>query len=548
MTSRLQPCFVLLLVYFCWSAVAVPSAAQTNPSLKAADTSSPRDTLRSFIDSCNELHELIQEKNSFDRADPEFRALSLRILDCLDTSELPAYLREERAAEVSVAIKEILDRIEIPAWDAIPGSEELESAEGSERILRWRMPETRLVIGRATSGEEQGEYMFSPEVVRLALRRYREMAYAPYREAGPKTSPDFYTWYVSAPGHPSLAPIFKALPDWLKLHSTLGVANWKWPGVLVALAVAILSMFFLYRCYWSVSKRLRPSSPVRSVAALVFPTAAMLIPIGFLYFADSYLAVRSTPIEVFRFAAYLVALVAAVYMVFAAANRLATLLISMLRHRNAGLEALIQISAKMIAILVTLVLLTLGGQFLGIPVTTLLASAGIGGIAIALAAQDTLKNLFATLTLMADRPCAVGDLIKIEDYMGFVEDIGMRTAKLRLVDGTLLTIPNEQLAGQKVENLTRSRHLRRKGEIQMPLDTPSDKLARAVAIVREKLARHECMDPARPPRVFLEELTPPAFRIVFPILLLPAGDGRRPNTAARATLLAIQSLQRPAEL
>jgi MscS family membrane protein len=63
-----------------------------------------------------------------------------------------------------------------------------------------------------------------------------------------------------------------------------------------------------------------------------------------------------------------------------------------------------------------------------------------------LAAQDTLKNLFATLTIMADRPCNAGDLIKIEEFMGFVEDIGMRRAKLRLVDGTLLTIPNERLA------------------------------------------------------------------------------------------------------
>jgi MscS family membrane protein len=94
---------------------------------------------------------LILQRNSFDRADPEFRALSLRILDCLDTRELPAFLRDERAAEVSVAIKEILDRIEVPPWEEIPGVAELEAAEGSERLLRWRMPGSRLVIARATS-------------------------------------------------------------------------------------------------------------------------------------------------------------------------------------------------------------------------------------------------------------------------------------------------------------------------------------------------------------------------------------------------------------
>jgi MscS family membrane protein len=489
--------------------------AQTTYDLKAANTSSPRDTLRSFIDSCNQLYDLIQIKNSFDRADPEFRTLSLRILDCLDTRELPAYLREERAAEVSVAIKEILDRIEVPPWEEIPGSDEVEVASGDERLLRWRMPETRLLIARATSGEEQGEYMFAPEVVRLAVRRYREMASAPYRTEGPKTSPDLYRWYISAPGHRALAPIFRRLPNWLKLHSTLRVANWKWPGILLALAVAMTSIFYLYRLYWSVSDRFINKSAAMCFAALVFPIAAMLVPILFQYLADSYLAVRSTPIEVIRFGSYLVALIAAVFVTFATANRLAILLIALRRHSNPGLDALIHISAKLMAVIVTLVLLMLGGQFLGIPVATLLASAGIGGIAVALAAQDTLKNLFATLTLMADRPCSVGDLIKVEQFMGFVEDIGMRTAKLRLVDGTLLAIPNEQLAGQKVENLSRSRHIRRKGEIQIPLDTPSGKLDRAVAIIRDKLDNHECMDPARPPRIFLEEFTPPAFRIVF---------------------------------
>jgi MscS family membrane protein len=227
------------------------------------------------------------------------------------------------------------------------------------------------------------------------------------------------------------------------------------------------------------------------------------------------LAVRSTPIEVIRFGSYFVALAAAVFLIFAAANRITKLMISLRRQKNAGVDAVISISGKLLAVVLTLVLLTIGGQFLGIPVTTLLASAGIGGIAVALAAQDTLKNLFATLTLMADRPCAVGDLIVISESMGFVEDIGLRTTKLRLVDGTLLAVPNEQLATEKVENWTRSRHIRHKGELQIPLDTPSDKLDRAVEIIKEKLDNHECMDPARPPRVFLENFTPPAFRIVY---------------------------------
>ena len=87
-----------------------------------------------------------------------------------------------------------------------------------------------------------------------------------------------------------------------------------------------------------------------------------------------------------------------------------------------------------------------GGQYLGIPIATLLASAGIGGVAIALGAQDTLKNLFATITLMADKPCRVGERIHFGGYTGFVEDIGLRSTNLRLLDGHLVTIPNNELA------------------------------------------------------------------------------------------------------
>lgn len=515
MASKIHCTALLAALFICYGVVPVPVAAQTDVSLKAADTSSPRNTLRSFVDSCNQLHELIQQKNSFDKSDPEFRALSLRILDCLDTRDLPAFLREERAAEVSVAIKEILDRIEVPPWEDIPGVEEIEATEGSKRLLLWRLPESRLVIARATSGDEQGEYMFSPDVVRLAVRRYREMSYAPYRSGDPKTSPGFRQWYISAPGHPVLAPVFDRLPDWLKLQTTLGVANWKWPGVLLGFVAALLSMFYLYRAYQRVVGGLAEERVWMRAATLLLPLGATLVPLLFVHLADRYLAVRSTPIEVIRFGGYAVAILTAIFLVFATANRLAELLNTLRHRKNPGLDALTQITAKLVAVVLTLVLLTAGGQYLGIPVTTLLASAGIGGIAVALAAQDTLKNLFATLTIMADRPCSVGDLIVIDDSMGFVEDIGMRTAKLRLVEGTLVAIPNEQLASKKVENLSRARHIRRKGEIQIPLDTPPDKLQRAVDIVREKLADHEGMAPVRPPRVYLEDLTPPAYRVVF---------------------------------
>jgi len=83
-----------------------------------------------------------------DRSAPEFVAVGERVLDCLDTSKLPAFARLERAGEVAACIKEILDRVELPPWEKIPGRQQIEAAGGFEKLSRWRIPGTRLTIAR----------------------------------------------------------------------------------------------------------------------------------------------------------------------------------------------------------------------------------------------------------------------------------------------------------------------------------------------------------------------------------------------------------------
>jgi MscS family membrane protein len=162
-----------------------------------------------------------------------------------------------------------------------------------------------------------------------------------------------------------------------------------------------------------------------------------------------------------------------------------------------------------------LIVLLVGGQYLGIPLATLLASAGIGGIALALGAQDTLKTLFGTLNLLSDKPFRVGERILFKGYDGVVEDIGLRSTRLRLLSGPQVTVPNDQLAGNDVENVGRRQYIRRVGEIYIPLDTPHERVLQAVGIVRGELDDHEGMDRDRPPRVHFDEFTPDGFRIRF---------------------------------
>ncbi|MFS8071370.1 MAG: mechanosensitive ion channel family protein, partial [Byssovorax sp.] len=89
---------------------------------------------------------------------------------------------------------------------------------------------------------------------------------------------------------------------------------------------------------------------------------------------------------------------------------------------------------------------------LGYPVTSLVAGLGIGGIALALAAQKTVENLFGSLSIGIDQPFRVGDYITVDTISGTVESIGLRSTRIRTLDRTLVTLPNGKLADMRVES------------------------------------------------------------------------------------------------
>ena len=151
----------------------------------------------------------------------------------------------------------------------------------------------------------------------------------------------------------------------------------------------------------------------------------------------------------------------------------------------------------------------------GKPMTTLLAGLGIGGLAVALAAQDTLKNLFGSFMIMIDKPFKVGDRIVAEGFDGFVEEIGFRSTRLRTFPGHLISIPNEKMSTVSVENIAERPSIRRLTNITITYDTPPDKVERAISIVGEALKDHQGMHPDYPPRVYFNEFNDTSLNIVM---------------------------------
>ncbi|MBK9036304.1 MAG: mechanosensitive ion channel family protein [Myxococcales bacterium] len=115
--------------------------------------------------------------------------------------------------------------------------------------------------------------------------------------------------------------------------------------------------------------------------------------------------------------------------------------------------SLLAMAARITKLLVVVLAVITGLAALGVPVASLVAGLGIGGLAVALAAQKTIANLFGALSIGADRPFREGDYIRVGDAEGTVEAIGLRSTRIRSPGRTLITIPNADLADTKSESL-----------------------------------------------------------------------------------------------
>jgi MscS family membrane protein len=139
-------------------------------------------------------------------------------------------------------------------------------------------------------------------------------------------------------------------------------------------------------------------------------------------------------------------------------------------------------------ILIMAVLVTLDN--LGFNIRTLLAGVSISGLALGLAAQDTVGNLFGAAAVFVDKPFKIGDLIQTENVNGVVEEIGLRSTRVRNPDGHLITVPNKTMGNATITNITRRPNIKTTLNIGVTYDTPAGKVQKAVNILREIYGGH----------------------------------------------------------
>lgn len=154
-------------------------------------------------------------------------------------------------------------------------------------------------------------------------------------------------------------------------------------------------------------------------------------------------------------------------------------------------DQLLPLLRKLLKVILWALGIIIGLNNAGFDVMALLAGLGIGGLALALAAQDTVKNIFGGVMILLDKPFKITDRIKMDGFDGFVEEVGIRSTRIRTLEGRLVTIPNAHFSENAVENVTKEPTRKVVLNLGLTYDTTPEGMQQAMDILKQIVLDHQ---------------------------------------------------------
>jgi len=432
-------------------------------------------------------------------------ALANTAVQGLDLSQVPPAARFKVGRAVALSLYVTLCRIQLPPWDEIPDVAQFRPLLGTN--ANWTIPHTEIQLVRCQEGRRAGQFLFSSETVATADEYYQRVRHLPYTRSIPlEDLPE-----IVATGGGWLIPYswIHGLPAWLRAP-VMGQAVWKWLALIPLLLVAGL----LLRFFHQLSRRGSSASPfLLALAQAALPAYFLLATPTFAYLTLIQLNLTGVVGSFIEMAVTAVAFLAGAWLAWRLAHLVAEAILASPSIAPESIDAhLIRICTRLLGIAAAAGLLALGGDRLGLPLYGIIAGLGVGGLAIALAAQPTIENLIGGLSLFADKPIRVGDFCRYGNDVGTIEAIGLRSTRIRGIDRTLTTIPNAALSKMPVVNMTKRDRMLIKCVVSVRYETTPDQLRFLLASIRELLLAHPRIHPD-PARARLVGFGPPSLDI-----------------------------------
>ncbi|MBK5938096.1 mechanosensitive ion channel protein MscS [Halochromatium roseum] len=444
-------------------------AAELNP-LRPPDTSSPRATIASLILNLDRVYLIGKDPEQSGR---ETLQPLRRAVRTLDLSEVPRAFAEGVGAEVALLLKEVIDRVGLPPYASIPDAEQVER----EDLTQWRIPNTEILLQQVQEGPRAGAWLFSADTVDRAEDFFASVEDLPYRPQG--STPGIYRAYTLTPGTgiDFTWADSHALPPWLA-EEWLGQAVWQWlaaaAAVIGAIAIALLAYRLARRAERRAQAKLGRETRWRTMIALML---ALLLAVSVHALIDWQINFTGSMLQSIARVFVVIEYSLLAWLVAVVFSRIPEVIIRSRRLRSRGIDSqLLRLGFKLLIVIAIAAMVIDAADRIGLPAYSVLTGLGVGSLAIALAARETLANLLGSIAIMLDRPFAIGDWIKLNGVEGTVEDIGFRSTRIRTFYDSQLSVPNSSTMAATIDNMGRRTYRRVYTTLAIRYDTPPERI------------------------------------------------------------------------
>lgn len=441
-------------------AIVTPSVTPEFGQIESSspELMSPRHALETFL------------KQMENHASGDASAIDLAI-KCLDLADIPEFTRREQGIGLANKLHSILSKTKIEFWK-VPNKD-----IGSAFVLRSDQ-QGPIVLEKLGSN-----WQFS----KMTIRNIPELFFRLKDEKVLRETTLADSTLLSR------LSIRQYIPNFLS-QRIFTIEYWQILGIILGLLVAYLVKALFFSLLKSTTSYLTSKSgahpTAHSIRSFVRPLAYLVAAFTYhfcLYLLDLDPVIYTGLLRVLEIVKIITLFVFLVKSVDLVAEILKIRPLKIFGPSTLILVPLIRSVAKFVMFFVGIVLIA---NLFSFNLTGLLAGLGIGGLALALAAKDTIENLFGSLTVLVDKPFKVGDFISIEGVSGIVENIGLRSTRLRTPENSLLTVPNSKLISMIVDNLGARKFFRTRISIGITYETPLEKLEQFCESMRELLRNH----------------------------------------------------------
>ena len=274
------------------------------------------------------------------------------------------------------------------------------------------------------------------------------------------------------------------------------ILNWA-----IAVGILILSFVVVKMLYWifsNVIRRLTSKTKTNLDDVLIDklekPLTYLVLILGY-WISIHYLVFKEEVELVLENAAYFLLVIDFTAILSRIVDALITEIIMPISEKSDSSfdNQLIPVIQKGVRSIIWILGIIIGLDNIGFDITAMIAGLGIGGLALALAAQDSVKNIFAGIMIFLDKPFRIKDRIQVDGFDGIVEEVGLRSTRLRTLEGRIVTIPNSRFTDNSVTNVTSQPTLKVKLNLGLTYDTDEVQMQKAIDILEDIVKNQEAI-------------------------------------------------------